>query len=272
MHKYCQILAIATLSLAGLGCNPSTPEPPIASTPDAIASPASPSPSSPTQIDSTLSQFQNRCQGEETAFVFAETREYWLNICGEYLPEFLVAINKQDTIPVRIPITDYDLQGKWFEAMNTEREYVLGFQGVFEEDIFFAITQLKPDKSQKPKYFRELTKQPLIQIQAHLTSAATIPKPTFSSSPRGTYQSEEYTLTIDEIGGTFSYWGCTAEDRCIFIPRVSQQEGNTLTWEQDNLTYIFSLEEESDRYRLQVLDAEGKIASDRFLQAVSTTP
>lgn len=172
MQQYFQALLIVGWVLAGGGCgsSPETPSSPIPE-PEAIV----PSPilqPSPTSNPSPPSLFQNRCQEEETAFVFAETRDYWLNICGKFAPEFFVAVNKQKQIPIRLPVTDYDLAGKWFEAVNIENEYVLGFQGRFEGDIFFAITQLKTDQFQKPKYFRELTQQPLLQVQAHLTTPA----------------------------------------------------------------------------------------------------
>ncbi|MEM9542183.1 MAG: hypothetical protein AAGA60_22160 [Cyanobacteria bacterium P01_E01_bin.42] len=174
MQKSIQAFLIVGLTLAGAGCN-GNPETPLSQvpSPEAIAPSPTPSPTSPPQNSSPPTRFQNRCQGQETAFVFAETRDYWLNICGQFAPEFFVAVNKQERIPMRLPVTDYDLAGKWFEATNIENEYVLGFQGQFEGDIFFAITQLKPDQFQKPQYFRELTQQPLLQVQAHLTPPET---------------------------------------------------------------------------------------------------
>ncbi|MBP0018461.1 MAG: hypothetical protein J7647_13045 [Cyanobacteria bacterium SBLK] len=169
IQKNFRVLFLVSLTLGWVGCNssPETPSSEISAPEEIVPSPIPPQ-SSPTPNQSTSSRFQNRCQREETAFVFAETRDYWLNICGKFAPEFFVAVNKQEQIPVRLPVTDYDLAGKWFEAVNLENEYVLGFQGRFEGDIFFAITQLKPDQFQKTKYFRELTQQPLLQVQAHL--------------------------------------------------------------------------------------------------------
>lgn len=173
MQKQLWVLLMVSLTVAGMSCDRSSSpsveqgETPI-STSDAIVPSVIPQPSPSQQQQSTPSSFQNRCQGEETAFVFAETRDYWLNICGQFTPEFLVAVNKQEPSPLRITITDYNLAQKWFEAANVEYEYVLGFQGQFNGDLFFAITQLKPDRFNKPKYFRELTKQPLLQVQAHL--------------------------------------------------------------------------------------------------------
>ena len=273
MQHYLRMLLILSVGLAGLGCNrsPQNPSTSLAPTPEEIASLPSPQQSSPTRIESTLSQFQNHCQEEETAFVFAETREYWLNICGIFSPEFLVVTRKRDSTFVRLPVTDYDLEGKWFEATNAEREYALGFQGVFEGDIFFAITQLQTDQFNQTKHFRELTQQPLLQIQANLTPPS--PRiPAIFSSLSGIYQDEEYTLTIEEVGTTVSYRGCTSDNQCIFIPQVATRDRDTFIWERDNSTYIFSLVGESNFYRLKILDADGIVMSDRVLSAVSKTP
>lgn len=180
MRHYLQTVLILSLTPSWLGCNRSTPEPlaSLAPTLETISVSPDLQPPSPKAIEPTPSplqnqlqnQLQNNCQEDENAFVFAETQDYWLNICGKIFPAFFIVVKKQESVSLRLPITDYNIEEKWFEAIDSEKEYALAFQGLFDGDIFFSITQFKLDKLQQPKYFREVIKQPLIQIQADLTS------------------------------------------------------------------------------------------------------
>ncbi|WP_204102221.1 MULTISPECIES: hypothetical protein [Spirulina sp. CCY15215] len=183
MRQYLQTLLILSLTPSWLGCNRSTPEPLVSLAPtlETIASFSVLQSPSPTAIAPTPSQLQNHCQEDENTFVFAETQDYWLNICGKIFPAFFIVVNKQEQIPLRLSITDYNIEEKWFEATNAEKEYVLAFQGLFDGDIFFSITQFKLNKSQQPMYFREVVKQPLMQIKANLAFISTLTPTMFSS-------------------------------------------------------------------------------------------
>lgn len=66
------------------------------------------------------------CRANESTFVTTETKSYWVNICGGDLPGYYVAMNKQDqTLNIRLPLTDWDRQGNYFEAVNGDYTYIL---------------------------------------------------------------------------------------------------------------------------------------------------
>ncbi|MBD2091212.1 hypothetical protein H6F67_15260 [Microcoleus sp. FACHB-1515] len=69
------------------------------------------------------SQIRNFCRPEESMFVAAETRDYWVNICGGDLPNTYVGVNKRNGNAIRVPLRDYDRDS--FEAVNGDTIYIL---------------------------------------------------------------------------------------------------------------------------------------------------
>jgi hypothetical protein len=67
----------------------------------------------------------NYCQQEESLFIVAETKGFWVNICGGDLPHTYVGVSKTDGKSIRLPLKDYDRQGDYFEAVNGDFSYLL---------------------------------------------------------------------------------------------------------------------------------------------------
>lgn len=67
----------------------------------------------------------NYCQQEESLFIVAETKGFWVNICGGDLPHTYVGVSKTDGKSIRLPLKDYDQQGDYFEAVNGDVSYLL---------------------------------------------------------------------------------------------------------------------------------------------------
>lgn len=94
--------------------------------------------------------FPNYCQPEESLFIVAETKGFWVNICGGDLPHTYVGVSKINGNKIRLPLKDYDQQGNYFEAVNQDVSYLL-IRGSAKGD-FLTVTQGD----------RELFRQPVL--------------------------------------------------------------------------------------------------------------
>jgi hypothetical protein len=92
----------------------------------------------------------NYCQSEESLFIVAETKGFWVNICGGDLPHSYVGVSKTNGNRIRLPLKDYDPQGNYFEAVNGNVSYFL-IRGTAKGD-FLTVTQGD----------RELVRQPVL--------------------------------------------------------------------------------------------------------------
>lgn len=95
--------------------------------------------------------FPNFCQESESMFVSAETKGFWVNICGSDEPYTYVGVSKTDGSKIRLGLTDYDQQGNSFEAVNGNVSYLL-IRGTARGD-FLTVTQGT----------RELFRQPILR-------------------------------------------------------------------------------------------------------------
>ncbi|MBD2314868.1 hypothetical protein H6G20_24680 [Desertifilum sp. FACHB-1129] len=100
-----------------------------------------------------IAQSRNYCLQHESLFVVAETRDYWVNICGGDNPGHYVGVNKRNGDSIRVRLYDYDRQGNYFEAINGDVSYLL-IRGTTKGD-FLTVTQGS----------RELLRQPILRWQ-----------------------------------------------------------------------------------------------------------
>jgi hypothetical protein len=105
-------------------------------------------------ISPVLSQsIPNYCdQIEESGgstFVLAETKDFYINICGGDLPNTYIGINKKnpDNMIV-LPLSDYDPTGDYFEAINGNISYLL-IRGTTKGD-FLTVTQGEKELFRQP--------------------------------------------------------------------------------------------------------------------------
>jgi hypothetical protein len=97
-----------------------------------------------------VAQTRNYCRKGESLFVSAETRGFWVNICGGDYPGTYVGVNKRNGNSIRLPLVDYDQQGNYFAAVNGNVSYLL-IRGTTKGD-FLTVTQGR----------RELFRQPIL--------------------------------------------------------------------------------------------------------------
>lgn len=73
-----------------------------------------------------LAQSTQGCEEGESTFVITETENYWIYICGGDYPGSYVGVEKQNpSNAIRLPLSDYDPQGNYFEAVNGDVIYIL---------------------------------------------------------------------------------------------------------------------------------------------------
>jgi hypothetical protein len=66
-----------------------------------------------------IAELRNFCNDGESMFFWAETRDFWVNICGGDFPYYYVGVSKKNTRnSIRLELTDYDQQGTYFQAKN----------------------------------------------------------------------------------------------------------------------------------------------------------
>lgn len=71
-----------------------------------------------------LAQFRNYCNPEESVFFFAETKDFWVNICGGHQPYYYVGVSKRNVQnSIRLPLNNYSQDGNYFEARNGDVIY-----------------------------------------------------------------------------------------------------------------------------------------------------
>lgn len=98
-----------------------------------------------------LSQnFRNFCKQNESVFVLAETKGFWINICGGDNPHTYIGVSKKDGSRIRLKLISYDSQGNYFEAINGDVNYTL-IRKTTKGD-FLLVT----------KGHREILKQPIL--------------------------------------------------------------------------------------------------------------
>ncbi len=104
--------------------------------------------------DRLLAQkIQNYCKKEESLFVTAETKNFWVSICGSGdTPYTYVGVSKKDRKSIRIPLKDYDRRGNYFEAVNKEFVYILAKT---PKGNFLTVTNTKTK--------RELLREPVLK-------------------------------------------------------------------------------------------------------------
>ncbi len=102
----------------------------------------------PSQITQRVGQIPNYCQAKESLLVIAETRGFWVNICGRDVPQTYIGVSKQNGNKIRLPLKDYDQQGDYFEAVNGNVSYLL-IRRTAKGD-FLTVTQGKKELFRQP--------------------------------------------------------------------------------------------------------------------------
>ncbi|MBP5977085.1 hypothetical protein HW132_31280 [Brasilonema sp. CT11] len=72
-------------------------------------------------------EVRNFCRKQDSVFIAAETKNYWVSICGSDSPVTYIGVNKKTGQTVRLPLSvnGRDSQGKYFEAINNDYTYIL---------------------------------------------------------------------------------------------------------------------------------------------------
>ena len=101
------------------------------------------------QPDRLLAQSSSRaCRAGESLFVETETKDYWIYICGGDNPGTYVGIEKRNpTHSIRLPLTNYDPRGSYFEAVNGNVMYILAKT---PRGIFLTVTQGSKELLRQP--------------------------------------------------------------------------------------------------------------------------
>lgn len=95
-------------------------------------------------------QFKNYCKSEESLFLSAETKNFWVNICGGDLPHYYIGVSKRNGKRIRLKLNDYDAKGDYFSANNGNVNYLIIFNT--PKGNFLTVTEGK----------KELVREPLI--------------------------------------------------------------------------------------------------------------
>ena len=98
-----------------------------------------------------LAKLRNHCKSNESLFLSAETRGFWVNICGGDLPHTYVGVSKTDGSRIRLPLDNYEPDGSWYEAINGDVSYAIIFGTT--KGHFLSVTQGNT----------ELVKQPILK-------------------------------------------------------------------------------------------------------------
>ena len=72
-------------------------------------------------------QVRHFCKDYESVFVAAETKNFYVSICGSHLPYHYVGVSKKTGKAIRLPLTvdGTDSRGNYFEAVNGKYTYIL---------------------------------------------------------------------------------------------------------------------------------------------------
>lgn len=74
-----------------------------------------------------------------------------------------------------------------------------------------------------------------------------------------------YTVTIEGSGGSISYRGCNSKNKCMYIPAASDRTQEGYTWENEGFTYKMSPVNNTGKYRLKIINPEGKVLVNQIL-------
>ena len=95
-----------------------------------------------------LAQSVVGCRAEESLFVKTETKDYWVYICGGDNPGTYVGIEKRNPAhSIRLPLSDYDPRGNYFEAVNGDVIYILAKT---PRGMFLTVTQGSKELLRQP--------------------------------------------------------------------------------------------------------------------------
>jgi hypothetical protein len=64
-------------------------------------------PETKTSSMAIASNFRNFCRQNESMFVAAETKGFWINICGGDLPNTYIGVSKKNGARIRLPLSNY---------------------------------------------------------------------------------------------------------------------------------------------------------------------
>jgi hypothetical protein len=82
---------------------------------------------------------RNFCRHNESVFVSAETKGFWINICGGDEPNTYIGVSKKDGSRIRLKLSNYEPQGNYYEAINGDVSYAL-IKGTTKGD-FLSVTR-----------------------------------------------------------------------------------------------------------------------------------
>jgi hypothetical protein len=68
----------------------------------------------------------NFCVSQKIITIFAETKDFWLNICGNSAPDTYIGVSKKDGKSIRLPLSYVDRQeADYYEVKNGDYTYYL---------------------------------------------------------------------------------------------------------------------------------------------------
>ncbi|MBP0031024.1 hypothetical protein [Roseofilum sp. Guam] len=70
-----------------------------------------------------IAELQDYCYQSESTYFLAETRNFWVSICGGDAPYTYVGVDKETGDDIRLDLSDYDSSGEYFEAVNGDYTY-----------------------------------------------------------------------------------------------------------------------------------------------------
>jgi hypothetical protein len=91
---------------------------------------------------------RNFCRKNESTFVMAETKGFWINICGGDEPNSYIGVSKKDGSRIRLKLSNYEPQGNYYEAVNGDVVYSL-IKGTTKGD-FLSVTRGNKQILQQP--------------------------------------------------------------------------------------------------------------------------
>ena len=81
----------------------------------------------PSAQANSYQQVRHYCKDYESVFVAAETKNFYVSICGSHSPYHYVGVSKKTGKAIRLPLTvdGTDSRGQYFEAVNGKYTYIL---------------------------------------------------------------------------------------------------------------------------------------------------
>ena len=105
-----------------------------------------------------------------------------------------------------------------------------------------------------------------LQIRALTIGAVILGSLLANSALASTYKGGGYTITI---GDDLSYYGCDAQDNCLYIPYYSHQTRGHITWENSGYTYNMSPTGNRGEYRLKVYNPRGTVILQQVVNPIT---